>query len=189
MTLMNNTGALAKTFITIFAIGGVIWLGAGIARTVIGFDAFIPGTAEIKIAQSEAMRLHTIWLYTMLGAWTGFSFAISAVGGVGAVVAMRARVRNNGWIMMSALLFCLLIPGQVWLTIQDIDLWSLFDSATGIPLASYEEILDVFLRRTTEITSSVVTGLSFLVAVTILLILVWRPLTREDSAQPNTEDK
>ena len=52
---------------TLFALGGVIWLGANIARLVIAFDAFVPGTTELKVAQSETALLQTIWMFTLIG--------------------------------------------------------------------------------------------------------------------------
>lgn len=179
---------MRKLWLTLFALGGIIWLGASIARAVIGFDAFVPGTTDLKVAQTETMIVHTVWLYTLVGGWTGWSFLVAAIGGTGSVLSYRKHFKANGWMMMSTILGVILLPAQGWAISQDITLWSLFDSATGIPLAPPKEILDVFLHRVTDVASGIVTGLSFLIALSIASLFVWRPLAeRRDIVQEDHE--
>lgn len=168
---------MRKIWLTLFALGGIIWLGASIGRTVVGFDAFVPGTVELKAAQTDVMIVHTVWLYTLLGGWTGWAFAAATIGGIGCFFAYYNKFKTNGWMMMATILGVILLPAQGWIILQDFRLWSLFDATSGLPLAPMVEILDVFLFRVTDIQSGVVTGLSFLIATSIASLFVWRPLT------------
>ena len=103
-----------KIWTTLFALGGVLWLGASVARAVIGFDAFVPGTTELKAAQTETMLMHTIWLYTLLGGWTGWSFGVALIGAIGSLFTHMKTFKRQGWKMMTAIFVALLIPAQVW---------------------------------------------------------------------------
>ncbi len=175
---------LLKVFLSLFAVGGVIWLGTSLARMAIGFDAFVPGTTTLKDAQSEAMLVHTVWLYTLLGGWAGWSYAATVIGGTGAFLLSMRDWKRNGWIVMCSILMVLTIPGQVWVILQDIELWGLFDASTGLALASPEDVRTLFLQRMTAVLASVISGLTLLIAATVLLLLVWQPLRRPEPLTP-----
>lgn len=165
-----------RIFLSLFALGGVVWLGASVARMVVGFDVFTPGTLLFKSTQSESVRLHTIWLFTLLGGWTGWSFLLTTVGGVGTALIVRKAFRSHGWLLMSAILLILLIPVQAYVAWEDYRLWTFFDLRTGMPLAQTPEIIAVFLNRYTNTTVNIMLGMSLLAALTILLLCTIRPL-------------
>ena len=89
--------------------------------------------------------------------------------------------------MMCAILFAVTLPGQVWSTLHDIDLWRMFDPDTGLALASTDEVMHLFLQRTTDVLHSVINGFNLLIAVTIVLLVVWRPLRRPEPPSEPTE--
>lgn len=178
---MSFTGWPFRAFLSLFAVGGVIWLGASIARMVVGFDVFVPGTLEFKPTQSEAVRLHTIWLFTLLGGWTGWSFLLATVGGIGTAVIVRRSFRTHGWLLMSAVLLMLLIPVQAYVAWEDYRLWTFFDRTTGMPLAQPAEIIAAFLNRYTNTTVNILLGMSLLAALTMILFCTIRPLQRPNA--------
>ena len=167
-----------RVFVTLFALGGVVWFGTSITRMVVGFDVFVPGTLELKPTHSEEIRLHTIWLFTLLGGWTGWAFGVATVGGIGTAFLLRSLYRTHGYLMMATVLFALLVPVQAYVAWQDYTLWTLFDRTSGMPLAQPAEILRVFLYRYTTTAVNVMIGMSMLAALTILLMLTLRPLVR-----------
>ncbi len=174
--VMQVSSRWFKVFVTLFALGGAVWFGTSITRMVVGFDVFVPGTLELKPTHSEEVRLHTIWLFTLLGGWTGWSFGVAAVGGAGTAFLLRSYFRTHGFLMMATVLFVLLVPVQAYVAWEDYHLWTLFDRTTGMPLAQPAEILRVFLHRYTTTAVNVMIGMSMLAAVTILLVLTLRPL-------------
>ena len=186
MAATAETSHIRTLFATVFAVSATVWFGMTLARMVIGFDLFEPGTTVIKAAQNESIRLHTIWLYTLLGGWVGWSYAAAVIGAIGTTFMTARRWRDHGWMMMCALLFAVTIPGQVWSTMHDIDLWNMFDASSGMALASADDVMRLFLQRTTNVMSSVVSGSNLLIAVTIAVLVVWRPLRRpEPLSEPN----
>jgi len=187
---MTSPGSsIARTsFATLFAVGSIMWFGTALARMVIGFDLFQPGTTELKTVQDEVVRLHTVWLYTLLGGWSGWSYGVALFGALGTTFTTARLWKDHGWMMMCALLFAVTIPAQVWSTLHDIDLWRMFDASTGLALAPPDEVMRLFLQRTTDIAFSVVNGFTLLIAVTIVLLVVWRPLRRpQPPTEPNEE--
>lgn len=187
MAAPAGTSHVRTLFVTLFAVGATVWFGMALARMVIGFDLFVPGTTELKAVQAEAVRLHTIWLYTLLGGWVGWSYAVAVLGAIGTALTTARLWKDHGWMLMCTLLFAVTIPGQVWSIMQDIDLWRMFDPATGMPLASADDVMRLFLQRTTDVVSSVISGSNLLIAVTIVILVVWRPLRRPEPPTEPTE--
>lgn len=173
-------------FFSAFVLGGATWFGATIARTIVGFDPFVPGTLLFKEAYAESTRLHGIWLYTMLGAWTGFPFLLCFVGGLGCALLLRKHFRNHGWMMMTTLLLVLVAPLQAFVSYHDFTLWQLFDGTAGVPLAAPSEIISVYLARFNNLTMSILSGMSFLMSLTLILCCTLRPLQR--TVQPGTNN-
>lgn len=167
---------MKKVFLSFFILGGIIWLGGGIVRNAVAFDLFNPGTLELKQAHTEGMRLQTVRVYALIGGWTSAGFLAAILGGIAVFILERKEWKRRAWIVMSAILFFLIIPIQLWMMWQDYRLWQLFDVWSGMPLAHPAEIVGVFLNRIQDTTASVMNGLSFLVALTITLVLIWKPL-------------
>ena len=157
-------------------IGGTIWVGGGVLRTVVGYSVFVPGTLEWNPALSQQARIQTIWLYTLLGGWTGWSWVAATIGGIGTIAGLRTQFRRHGWLMMSAILFALILPVQAYISSQDYQLWMYFDRATGLPLAAAEDITRVFLSRFSSTLVNVLVALSMLASMTIVALGALQPL-------------
>ena len=168
-----------RVCLTLFTLGGVVWLGASVARMVVGFDVFLTGTLDFKPTQSESVRLHTIWLFTLLGGWTGWSFLTCTAGGLGTAIIAWKSFRSHGWLLMSAILLVLLIPVQAYVAWEDYRLWTFFDRVTGMPFAQPSEIIGVFLHRYTNTAVNIMLGMSLLAALTIILFCTLRPLQKQ----------
>ncbi|MBI2793700.1 MAG: hypothetical protein HYX66_03500 [Ignavibacteria bacterium] len=167
---------MKKVFLTLFILGGIIWLGGGIVRNVVAFDLFNPGTLDLKSAHTEGMRLQSVRVYALIGGWTSAGFFAAIVGGLIAFLLERKEWKRRAWIVMSAILFFMIVPIQLWMIWKDYRLWQLFDAWSGMPLAQPAEIISVFLNRIQDTAVSVANGLSFLIAITITLVLIWKPL-------------
>jgi hypothetical protein len=165
-----------KIFLLFFLLGGVIWVGGGIARMVVGYSVFIPGTLEWNTAQSDQARLQTIWLFTLLGGWTGWSSLVATIGGLGAMYALRGLFRHHGWLLMSAILLVLVLPVQGYIITEDYRLWTYFDRVTGMPLAEPRDIFQIFLTRFSSPIINVMVAMSSLALLTIVALGAMRPL-------------
>lgn len=164
-------------FLFLFILGGSIWFGSAVARTIVGYDLFIPGTLTMK-DQAEAVRIQTIRLHTLLASWTDISFALFGLSGIALIVRLRHLFRERGWMLMCSLLFLLMLPAGGWTAWEDYHAYTLFDRVTGVALAPAEEIINVFLRRQQNVAFGVLSGLTGLSAVSLILIGAFRPLHR-----------
>lgn len=169
---------LTRLFLLLFIAGGVVWLGGTVIRAAVGFDVFVPGTLVFKPEQPEIVRLHTIRLFALAGAWTNWSFAVCAVGAIGLMILTRSLFRQRGWLLMCAILLVLILPVQGYLIWDDIRLIQLFDRNIGTPLAGVGEIFGVFLQRYTNLALNMMAALSFMAAATIVFLATLRPLHR-----------
>ncbi len=170
-----------RVLLLLFVAGGALWLGGSVARMIVGFDVFTPGTLEFRSSQTEDIRIHTIWLFTILGGVAGWCFLACAVGGVGLIATGRRMFRTHGWMMISAILFVLIIPVQAYIAWEDYQLWTLFDRNTGMPLASTADIVAKFMARYTNTAVNMLLGLSLLSALTIIVFTSLRPLQQQKS--------
>ena len=173
------SSASNRVFLFLFIAGGLLWLGGNIVRSVVGFDVFYPGTLLFRTEQTEAIRLNTIRLFAFTGAWTNWGFVAATIGSLGLMVGLRSLYKTKGWLLMVAILMALLIPSQGYLIWKDYELLQYFDLQTGVPLAQPAEIIRVFAERVTNIANSMTAGLTMLAAVTIVIILAFRPLHRQ----------
>ena len=167
-----------KFFLLFLLLGGVIWIGGGIVRMVVGYSVFVPGTLEWNPIQSDAARLQSIWLYTLLGGWTGWSSAVAVIGGIGSMINLRSYFRRHGWLVMASILFCLVIPIQAYIVSEDYRLWTFFDAASGMPLAPQQDIFGIFLSRFTNPIVNVLVAMSTLALVTIVALGALQPLSQ-----------
>ncbi|MBU3699262.1 MAG: hypothetical protein FGM33_04520 [Candidatus Kapabacteria bacterium] len=165
-----------KFFLLLLLLGGVVWIGGGIARMVVGYSVFVPGTLEWNPALSDQARIQSVWLYTLLGGWTDWSWAAATVGGLGVIVSLRSQFRRHGWLLMSAILFVLILPVQAYVASEDYRLWMYFDRLTGLPLAEPGEIERIFLLRFSSTLVNVLVALSMLASITIIALGALQPL-------------
>lgn len=171
---------MAKLLSAVFYCALSVWIGASVMRLVVGYDAFIPGTTTLKDWYTQPQLAHDMWLYTLMAGWTGWSFAIMTIGGLGSLLLQRSKWKSQAWMVMIVLFLILLIPAQTWIIMRDIELWSYFNPATSLPSSATHDLTGIFVERMTGITYSVINGLSILMGLTIVATLAVRPLAHHD---------
>lgn len=167
---------LSRVILSLFVLASILWLGIAVARLAVGYDAFVTGTVTLKAKLVEPVLLQTIWLYTSLGMWTTVAYGVAAAMGLVVLWLLRGHYKAHGWLLMSALLFVILIPAQIYLIDADLLLWSFFDYRTGMALAQPGEIVNVFTSRFSNQAIGITTSLVLLSGITIVLFTTMRPL-------------
>ncbi len=167
--------ALWRLALIVIIIGAIFWLGSFIVRAFIANDLLIPGTMQFNELTPPAAERH---LYRVLA-----ESAILMVGGyllvlLGSVVYLRTsplRLRENGWLLMSALLLYLFVPVEVYAMSLDVRMMYL-EFFTGADLPAFREL---FLARV-----GVLAGAPFVAALcyfTIIALAVFQPFRRSAS--------
>lgn len=111
----SNVWRVALFFLVVSAI---IWLGATVTRALIGNDLLRTDTETLMLrindrlspeAQREAFRLLSICSVVVLGGYIG-----TLISSIVFLAACPFKLKQHGWLMMSALLFYLFVPVEVW---------------------------------------------------------------------------
>jgi hypothetical protein len=182
---MKNSTILTKIFLSILAVGTIIWLGGTVARNAIAFDIFVPGTAlTLKNWYSEEARLTTVSLFRIAGFYTIVGFCMTFVSSIYLFVIYRKEFKFKGWLLMAFVLFFLASPIEFYLMYYDIKIILAFNN---IMVNSFNDsiIHDYFIARYSKLT--IPATLSFMASFTAILLLVWQPLNKKKTDTNNSE--
>ena len=168
-------GTLWRVALFVIILGAISWLGSFIVRAFIANDLLIPGTMQFNELTPPAAERH---LYRVLA-----GSAILMVGGyllvlLGSIVYLRSsplRLRENGWLLMSALLLYLFVPVEVYAMSLDVRMIYL-EFVSGADLPAFREL---FLARVGALA-----GAPFIAALcyfTVIALTVFQPFRRSTS--------
>jgi len=164
--------ALWRVALFMLIIGAIAWLGSFILRAFIANDLLIPGTMQFNELTPPAAERH---LYSVLA-----GSAVLMVGGyllvlLSSIMFLRTsplRLREHGWLLMSALLLYLFVPVEVYAMSLDVRMIYL-EFFTGADLLTFRE---VFLARVGALA-----GAPFVAALcycTVIALTVFQPFRR-----------
>jgi len=174
----NSAGKAEKVALFILIVAAVSWLGGVTVRLVLSGCLLVPGTLEFKqdlvpLVEREAFRMIN---YTSIVTLLGYLFVL--LSGTVFLFSTRLKFRENGWLMMAVLLFCIFIPVEVYTSYLDgkmisMELW-------GSPESTF--LRELFIKRVAALK-----GLPFIALLcyyTAIGLLVWKPLKKPKGFQP-----
>jgi len=105
--------------LVIFIVSGTLWLGGVHVRAIIGNDLLKLGTLEFEEyippeAEREIFRLLSLSSIFVMG-----SYLVALVSSVAFLVASPYKLKEEGWLMISAILFYLFVPVEVFTMFLD----------------------------------------------------------------------
>jgi hypothetical protein len=173
-----TTGRIEKAALFILIVAAITWLGGVTVRLVMSGCLLVPGTLEFKpdlipIAEREAFRMiNYTSILTLLG------YVIALLSGLVFLFSTRLKFRENGWLMMAVLLFCVFIPVEIYTSYLDgkmisMELW-------GSPEPSL--FRELFIKRVAALKG--VPFIALLCYYTIVGLAVWKPLRKPKGFQP-----
>jgi hypothetical protein len=119
MTAVFRKPETWRVALLVLVIAGITWLGGSHVRAIIGNHLLRPGTVEFAEdlapeAQREVYRLLSFSSFTVLG-----SYCLVLVSSAIFLATTPMRMREHGWLMMSAILFYLFVPLELYLLYLD----------------------------------------------------------------------
>ena len=110
---------LWRVALFIMVIAGILWLGAVNMRAIIGNDMLRTGTMEFDEflppdAEREIFRLLSIASIVVI-----LGYAITLVSSIVFLASSPYRLKEHGWLMMSAILFYCFVPVEVYTLVLD----------------------------------------------------------------------
>jgi hypothetical protein len=151
-------------------VGSVIWLGTVNARALLGNDMLKFGTLEFEDylsadAEREIFRLISICSIVII-----ISYVVVVISGAIFLATSPFRLREHGWLMISAILFYLFVPVEIFG--MTIDIKMIY--AEFFTTADNSWFRELFVARVGALAGAPVVGM--LCYYTIIVLAVFRPL-------------
>lgn len=156
----------------VLAVASIFWLGAVNIRAMIGNDMLKTGTLEFEEyldpeAEREIFRLLSFASVVII-----ISYAIVLISGTVFLVTSPFRLKQHGWLMMSAILFYTFVPVEAFTLYLDSRMaYKEFFTTDGNNV-----FRELFVARVSALAGAPVIAL--LCYYTIIALAVFRPFTK-----------
>jgi hypothetical protein len=165
---------LWRAALMVLVASSIAWLGAINVRAIIGGDLLKIGTMEFDSylppdAEREIFRLLSVVSLVVIGGYL-LTFSASIVF----LAASPLRLKEQGWLLLSAILFYLFVPVEVFTMILDARMvyHEFFTTATN---TTFREL---FVARVAALAGA--PAVATLCYYTIIGLAIFRPMVRKD---------
>jgi hypothetical protein len=158
--------------LAVIIIGAIFWLGAFVIRAAIADDMLVPGTMQFSPEIPPLVESH---LYRVLASATIPMVIGYVVVLIGSIVFLRTsplRLREHGWLMMSALLLYIFVPVEAFAMSIDVRLVI----AVFFTGADTQTLRELFLARVGALAGT--PFIAILCYFTIIILAVFQPFRR-----------
>src|SRR4030095_6372192 len=161
-----------KLALTILIFAAVFWLGAINIRALIGnellnYDQFYFRTSIPPDRENTLFQMITNASIVIV-----ISYFFVLVSAIWFMVTTKLKMRENGWLFMSAILFFIFVPAEVYTCILDIKFMLLFLSNPP----NHDELLEIFGERLGALSG--VPIIALFCYYSIIPIAVFKPLRK-----------
>ena len=175
---LSEHPAAWRTALFFLVVGSIFWLGTVNARVLLGNDMLKFGTLEFEDylsadAEREIFRLISICSIVII-----LSYVVVLISSVVFLLTSPFRLREHGWLMISAILFYLFVPVEIFA--MTIDVKMIY--AEFFTTADNSLFRELFIARVGALAGAPVVGM--LCYYTIIFLAVFRPLQRAPSPGP-----
>ena len=171
-----------KIALTLLIIAAIFWLGGINIRALVGnellnYDQFdfrkaIPPDREYTLFQTISNSSILI----------SISYTVVLISAIWFLATTKLRFKENGWLLMSVILFFVFVPVEIYTYYLDIKFILLFYSSPP----NHDELLRIFGKRLGALRG--VPIIALLCYYTIIALAIFQPL-KKPSLQGNEEKK
>jgi hypothetical protein len=161
---------IARISLVALCIAGSIWLGGVNIRAIIGFDLLETGTLDFKTNIHPYVERAVFALIAQSSVVVDLAYLVVFVAAVAYLKTTKLVLREHGWLMMSAILFFLFTPVEIYTAILDGKMWYL-DHIGSNDLVEFRKI---FIHRLAALAG--VPMIALLSYYTIIVLTVFRPM-------------
>ncbi|MFP4369807.1 MAG: hypothetical protein ACLFR2_09520 [Candidatus Kapaibacterium sp.] len=179
---------LKKILLTIAVLGFVTWFGGSIIRGMIGYAAFdAKAGLPVKDSYPEEVLMLIVNIYASTGLYTNIGYLLWFIAGIIFLISMKGYIRQRGWLFMSAALFFVIAPVELYKLYMDAKLSMALFFEPGL-LFTHRAIQDFFIEKFRNNLLVSGSGISMMAAITIILLFIWKPLDKQYSKNIDNED-
>ena len=169
----DNTSPTWRVALFVFVVSSIFWLGGANVRALIGNQMLKFGTLEFDEfltpdAEREMFRLLSLTSITVIG-----SYLAALASSIAFLVLCPFKVREHGWLLMSAILFYLFVPVEAFLIYLDGKMMYMEFFTT----ADNKIFRELFLARVGALQG--VPVIATLCYYTIVVLAVFQPLKKQ----------
>lgn len=161
-----------KLALTLLIISAVFWLGGINVRTLIGNELLDYDQFDFRTSIPPDRENTLFQMLTNASLVVVISYVIVLISAVWFIVSTKLKMRENGWLLMSAILFFMFVPVEIYTNYLDVRFMILFQQ--GPP--NHDELLKLFGERIGAFRG--VPVIAVLCYYTIIPIAVFRPLLK-----------
>ncbi len=167
----------AKISLFLMIVGGAVWVGGVNIRAIIGVDLLDFGTIEFKpnihpLVEREVFRLIALSSIVVMIAYT-----VTLTSSIVFLRTTSLAFKENGWLMMSAILFYLFVPVEVYTMILDGKMVYLDFVLSSNDLVEFRKLL---IHRLAALSG--VPIIALFCYYTIIALAVFQPLKKPSSS-------
>ncbi len=166
-----------RIVITILVAAAMCWLGGLNIRAMMGFDLLETGTLDFKPNIHPYVERAVFALIAQSSMIVNIAYLIVWICGILFLKMSPLKLREHGWLMMSALLFYLFTPVEVYTIVLDAKMWYL-DHIGSNDLVEFRKL---FIHRLGALAG--VPMIALFCYYTIIILLAVRPFQRHLPAE------
>jgi len=103
----------------VMVVASILWLGAVSCRAIIGNDMLKPGTMEFEEYLAPEAEAEIFRLVAIMSAVAIPSYLAALAGSIIFLAASPFKLKEHGWLAMSAILFYIFVPVEVFTMVLD----------------------------------------------------------------------
>lgn len=163
----NNAESIT---VFIMCIAALCWLGGINVRAMVGFDLLQMGTIEFKPNIHPYVERTVYSLLAQSSVVINIAYIVLWFATVVFLRVTSIRIRENGWLMMSAIIFFVFTPVEIYTMVLDIRMW-LLDHVGSNDLVEFRKL---FIHRLAALSG--VPMIALCSYYTVIGFVVFRPL-------------
>jgi hypothetical protein len=163
--------------VTLIALcGAIVWLGGYNIRALLSLYLIQFGTLEFKPMIHPYVERTVFALISQSGMIDGIGYIVVWIAGIVFLVRTPLKLKQEGWLMMSAVLFYVFTPVEVYTMVLDVQMW-LLDHAGSNDLVEFRKL---FIHRLGALSG--VPLIALMCYYTAIGVMIFKPLRKKDAA-------
>jgi hypothetical protein len=168
----NGISSTERTALALVIVGAIAWLGAMNVRALIGLDLLEFGTLEFKPNIHPYVERTFFGLISRTSAVSSLGYVVVWSAGIVYLRSTKMSLKQQGWLMMSAVLFYVFTPVEIYVMTLDTKMW-LLDHAGSNDLVEFRKL---FIHRLGALAG--VPIIAMLCYYTAIVLVTFRPLKK-----------
>lgn len=158
--------------LTILVIAVIVWLGGSNVRAMVGFDMLQMGTLDFKPNIHPYVERAIFSLIAQSSLIVNIAYALAWIAGIFFLRTTQLRVKENGWLVIAAIMFYMFTPVEIYLMVLDTKMWIL-DHIGSNDLVEFRKL---FIHRLAALSG--VPLIAVLCYYTGIVMVIIRPFRR-----------